>query len=79
MIKDFDNVKTQAEQVHLSRYIISWLKSGGQISDARSKTFEAWLKSHELTDEEINKLTFMMECGRMELEFSATEWMRNHK
>lgn len=78
MIKDFDNVKTQSEGVHLSRYIISWLKEGGNLNDVYEETFEAWLRSHELTDEEISKLKFMMECGKMELEHSAYDWMQNH-
>lgn len=79
MIKDFENVKTQSEDVHLTRYIISWLKEGGSLEDNRTELFEGWLRSHNLTDEEISKLEFMMECGRMELEHSAYLWMKNHR
>ena len=76
MAADFENAKTKAG-IHYSRYVASWMRKGGKIYS--EGLFYRWLKEKEqLTDDEINDIQFMMQTGKMELERSAEEFMKEH-
>ena len=76
MAKDFENAKTH-NGIHYSRYVASWLRKGGKIYP--EGLFYRWLKEKEqLTEQEINDIYFMMQTGKMELEASAAEFMKEH-
>ncbi len=73
----FENRKTEVQGVHYSRYIMSWLNAGGQVYDFGDEQFEKWLKSNEVTDEEIQHIKEMCCCaGKLELEMSAKSYIR---
>ena len=73
----FENVIIRG--THASRYIMSYLRSGGEIRN-RNK-FVQWLKSLplELEEEEIDQLVDMYSNGKMELEHNATIFLKNYK
>ena len=65
--------------VHASRYIMSYLRSGGEIR--YSDKFREWLKALplELTDEEMDHIVEMYSNGKMEFEFDASQFLKNYK
>ncbi len=74
----FENVLVKG--VHASRYIMSWIRVGGEIHRiAGHSDFSDWLKSLGLTDEECDTLIHLATNGRMELEMSAKEYLRTLK
>ena len=78
----FENKKTQKGGIHYSRYIASWLRMGGRIPDGgvyNSQLFIRWLESEGLTPEEINDVMRIVDNGKMELEFSASKFLNEHK
>jgi Ca2+-binding EF-hand superfamily protein len=73
----FEN--TVIKGTHASRYIMSYLRSGGEIR--YSDKFEQWLKALplELTEEEIDHIVEMYNCGKIEFEFDAQQFLKNYK
>lgn len=69
----FENKTTKVQGIHYSRYIASWLNSGGSIHDARTDVFREWLESNELNQDEISRVMEMMTCGKLELEYTAKQ------
>lgn len=65
MIRDFENAKTEVQEVHYSRYIASWMLCGG---DYFGEQFEKWLKANDCTEEEISHIVVMATTGKMELQ-----------
>ena len=65
--------------VHASRYIMSYLREGGE-ANYRDK-FREWLKSlpMELTEEEIDYIVGIYDNGKMELEMDAKRFLKNYK
>ena len=63
--------------VHASRYIASWVKSGGDVRDREA--FGEWLSLEGLNAEEIMHLDKLARNGRLELEISATRFLKNYK
>jgi hypothetical protein len=59
--------------VHATRYIASWCNEGGKI---RSRGFREWLWSLGLTVDEVQYIFNIATNGKLELEFSAEEFMR---
>ena len=73
----FDNAVVKG--VHASRYIMSYLREGGE-ANYRDK-FRKWLKSlpMELTEEEIDYIVGIYDNGKMELEMNAKRFLKNYK
>ena len=73
----FENKKTHSG-IYYTRYIASWKRMGGKIY--RGGLFERWLREKEhLTEEEINGIQLLAENGKLELEYSAKEFMKEHE
>lgn len=60
--------------VHASRYIASWVRSGGSLKYRRDE-FQEWLTSEGLSEEEIKHVDYLAHNGRMELEDSAKKFL----
>ena len=73
----FENARIKG--VHASRYIMSYLREGGE-ANYRDK-FREWLKSlpMELTEEEIDYIVGIYDNGKMELEMNAKRFLKNYK
>ena len=73
----FDNVRIKG--VHASRYIMSYLREGGE-ANYRDK-FRKWLKSlpMELTEEEIDHILEIYSNGKLEFEINAKSFLKNYK
>lgn len=70
----FENLK--ANEVHYSRYIMSWIRMGGEISIRRGQCdFRDWLKSLDLEQEDIDNIMQIARNGKMELETSARRFI----
>ena len=69
--------------IHASRYIISWVKAGGDLygSRRRASKFIDWLYSlvingRHLTDEEVDRIYYLSSNGKMELEVNAEKFLK---
>ena len=73
----FDNAIIKG--VHASRYIMSYLREGGE-ANYRDK-FREWLKSLplELTKEEIDHILEIYSNGKLEFEINANHFLENYK
>lgn len=60
--------------IYYSRYIASWVRSGGRIN----LQFKSWLESIGLPYDEINEIYFLAENGKMELEDSAKRYLKEN-
>lgn len=82
MAKYFENAKTEVQGVNYSRYIASWLNSGGHYF---GEQFEKWLKANGCTKDEISDIVMMATTGKLELEYKgygfvgATEYVNKMK
>lgn len=70
--------------IHVTRFIMSWVREGGELKrNGRGyDEFEAWLRSlkvdgNHLSDQDVNHILDLTKCGKMELEYSAREFMKN--
>ena len=63
--------------VHASRYIASWVRSGGSLK-YRREPFREWLFSEGLTEEEVDHVDYLAHNGRMELEDSSKLFLKNY-
>lgn len=78
-IDHFVNNKTEAHDIHYSRYIASWHNAGGDVNTIKGiALFREWLKSIGLNDDDIALTMEMAMCGKMELEASAEAFMNEH-
>ena len=73
----FENVVIRG--IHATRYIMSYIRSGGEGQN-RNK-FGRWLKSLplNLNDEEIYHIVYMYSNGKLELEMNAEKFLKNYK
>ena len=73
----FDNAIIKG--THASRYIMSYLREGGE-ANYRDK-FRKWLKSlpMELENEEIDHIVEIYDNGKLELEVNASRFLKNYK
>ena len=71
----FENKKTKEQEIHYSRYIISWINGGGYEKYDFSEEFEDWLKRNNCTEDEIRDIREMAMCGKMELEYDARAYV----
>ena len=65
--------------IYATRFIISWVKSGGKF-DRHGKgydDFRKWLESLELKTEDIEDIMFLAQNGKLELEVSAKKFITN--
>ena len=70
----FENRKVN--DVYETRYIISWLRSGGGLRYGEDyDEFREWLISLKLDTESINHIMFMAMNGKLELETSAKKFI----
>ena len=74
---EFENVIIKG--IHISRYVASWTK---YCTTYDLGFFEEWLKTLEfdddekhLTDEEIQRIVYYAECGKLELETSVKHYL----
>lgn len=72
MKDQFENVVIKG--VHASRYIASWLRAGGGSKFFES--FDEWLKSLGLTEDERATIRYLAATGRLELEMSAKAYLK---
>ena len=64
---------------YATRFIMSWVRSGGNF-DKRGTgydDFRGWLESLGLGDQDINDIMFLAQNGKMELEVSAKNYLKN--
>jgi hypothetical protein len=62
--------------IYESRYIASWLKSGGELYYVEDvDNFKKWLLSIGLTEEEARHTVHLATCGKLELEVSAKNFL----
>lgn len=73
---ELENKKTEGQGIHYSRYIASWRNVGGKYFGLQ---FENWLKANGCTEKEINDITWMATCGKMEIELSAIAYVNKMK
>lgn len=68
----FENAKTEKHEINYSRYIASWYKAGGQFRHLTDTLdFKDWLRSMDLSEDEVQAIANMAVCGKLELEDSA--------
>lgn len=78
MKDQFENIVIKG--VHATRYIMSWIRMGGEVHRLNGQSdFGDWLKSLGLTDEECDNIVRIATNGRMELETSAKQYLKNLK
>lgn len=66
--------------VHETRYIASWVKAGGILSDGKDyRYFRKWLISLGLTEDEARHIANLAANGKLELENSAEAFIKNNK
>ena len=94
---EFENAKTDAHEVHYTRYIVSWVKEylklyqeervslqDHPVHRARGvhgifgSEFKDWLRSLDLTEDEIDDIYLIATNGKMELEASALMYIKEH-
>ena len=63
--------------IHLTRYIESWRNIGGECNIG--ETFDEWLRSEGLTDEDLRDIHDICGCGKFELEQSARPFVEKQK
>lgn len=71
-----ENKKAGQHEAHYSRYIASWLNEGGSYF---GKEFRDWLASEGLSENEIRDVMELATCGKLELEYSAKEYVKKYK
>lgn len=65
--------------VHKTRFIASWLRVGGSLYDGKDfDDFREWLKSFDLTESEVDDILNLARVGKMELETSARQFIKNN-
>lgn len=72
-----ENPKTKSQEIRYSRYIASWRHVVDKYSD--SDKFEEWLKTQNLTDNEIIDILEMYKCGKFELEENIRKYLKAKK
>ena len=62
---------------YASRYIMSWVRVGGTLTKRDTTDFEKWLESLGLSDEDVMYILNLARNGKLELEVSAREFIKN--
>lgn len=69
-----ENKKTESQEIHYSRYIASWRNAGGKYFGG---DFQEFLRLQGCTEQEISDITWLGNCGKMELETVARLFLKN--
>ena len=70
--------------IHITRFVASWVRSGGKLTNRFGyDEFRQWLESLEineskLSEEEIYDIMYIAQNGKLELEISAKQFIRNN-
>jgi hypothetical protein len=65
--------------IFASRFIMSWIRSGGTFNrNGGYSIFSKWLKSLNLSDEDVNYIVNLAENGKLELEESAKAFIQTN-
>ena len=65
--------------IYASRYIASWIREGGELSNFKQKSlFVKWLKRLGLDQEEVDYIYNFDTNGKMELESDARRFIEEH-
>jgi hypothetical protein len=66
--------------VHATRYIMSWVRVGGQLGlDGEGvDEFREWLKSLHLNEDDIDHIVYLATNGKLELEHSARKFLNKN-
>ena len=76
----FENIVING-YTYASRFIMSWIRSGGTFGKRGQgyDDFRNWLKSlGELSDEDIQYIVNLAMSGKLELEVSAKDFIKNN-
>lgn len=78
-MSDFEN--KSYEGIYYTRFIMSWVRMGGQLTIRSSRSFESWLRSLTINDKKIpenviKEIMFIATNGKMELEDSANDYLK---
>lgn len=82
MSNEWEN-KRSSQDVRYTRYIASYIKMLQKAKKSfYSDEFEDWLRQLEyggkkLTEEEVNAISFLADCGKMEFESNALRYIKN--
>ena len=68
----------QINGTYATRFIMSWLRSGGVLSKKGTgySEFEKWLKSLGLSDDDVDYVVVLASNGKLELEVSAKDFIQ---
>lgn len=78
----FENKYVEKHDAHYSRYIASWIKSGGDFKCGYRKggilgtTFAKWLKTLGMSDSEVYDIWNLATCGKFEFESNAKNFLK---
>ena len=61
--------------IHASRYIASWVRSGGDLQYDDNRNFYKWLLSIGLTEDDARYVKRLAENGKLELENNAKKFL----
>lgn len=78
-MENFENkeIKTKFGWVNVSRIVSSWVTRGGKVSRSLigSTQFRIWLRSIDVSEEDIESIVDYSGCGKLELEQSAEQFL----
>lgn len=77
-----DKVRTKFGMVHLSRILASWRNEGGEMPDYHDDKSLYWRWCSEILgmlDEDIGHSLELYANGKLELEMSATRFLKENK
>ena len=76
----WENKYVKKYDIHYSRIIASWVRSGGSLKSRDLNIFEDWLRSTgALTEEQIDDVKFLASNGKLEWETSAKNFLNEKK
>jgi len=78
---NFENHSTTTNDlVHYSRFVASWTNACHRNKKPVyfTQEFEDWLRSIEVPEDDIRNICEMACCGKMELEQSASLFIKEH-
>lgn len=74
----FENIMING-YIYATRFIASWIKAGGTFNKFGDFIkFENWLKSLELSKEDIRCIKFLATNGKLELEEDAKRFLNEN-
>ena len=71
----YENKKIRG--IHATRYIMSWVRAGGKfgLHGEGCGAFRSWLRSLDLSEDELNCIWELAMTGKSELEYSAQKFL----